>query len=171
MNTSLTADRPITLTTRHIHVLPDLALMLTCTPKGLHTITFHHPPVIHSAHPSTLPAFMPITISLLRAYFRGTPTDFTPIPLDITSATPFELDVWAACRTIPWGHTRSYRWIAQQIHKPRSARAVGNALAKNPLPILIPCHRVLRHDGSLGGFTAGLPLKRQLLHLENLHTT
>ena len=68
--------------------------------------------------------------------------------------------------TIPRGETRSYAWIAKKIGKPRAARAVGAACGANPVPIIVPCHRVIASDGSLGGFGGGLPLKRRLLKLE-----
>jgi len=74
--------------------------------------------------------------------------------------------VWAVDRRIPYGETRSYGWIAQQIEKPHAARAVGGALAANPIPIIIPCHRVVRQDGSLGGYGGGIQMKADLLALE-----
>ncbi len=170
MNPSYAPLKQRQLPSRSIHVLPDLALTITWTPSGLHSITFHPTHTrTDSLNDSHLPAFVTNTVSLLRTYFDGTPTAFSSIPLDLTPATPFQRNVWSACRTIPWGRTRSYGWIARQIRKPAAARPVGNALRLNPIPILIPCHRVIRHDGSLGGFSAGLHLKRQLLQLENRH--
>jgi len=74
--------------------------------------------------------------------------------------------VWQATRLIPYGETRSYLWVAVQIGKPGAARAVGQALGRNPLPVIIPCHRVIASDGGLGGFTGGLVMKRRLLELE-----
>ncbi|MFC2032990.1 methylated-DNA--[protein]-cysteine S-methyltransferase [Chloroflexota bacterium] len=104
-------------------------------------------------------------IQRFKAYFDGKITAF-PDRLDISEATPFQRSVWEADRLIPYGETRSYGWIAQQIGNPKSGRAVGNALGKNPLPIIVPCHRVLAGDGRLGGFTGGLETKKQLLRLE-----
>ena len=69
-------------------------------------------------------------------------------------------------RRIPRGQTRSYGWVAQRIGKPRAVRAVGAACGANPVPVIIPCHRVIASDGSLGGFGGGLPMKRRLLALE-----
>ena len=69
-------------------------------------------------------------------------------------------------RLIPYGETRSYIWLAEQLGKMGAVRAVGQALARNPLPIIIPCHRVVAKDGQLGGFTGGMEIKRQLLYLE-----
>lgn len=81
-------------------------------------------------------------------------------------ATPFQAKVLAALQRIPYGETRSYRDIADAIGKPRAVRAVGGANGRNPLPIVIPCHRVIGADGSLTGFGGGLAIKRHLLELE-----
>jgi methylated-DNA-[protein]-cysteine S-methyltransferase len=101
----------------------------------------------------------------LQDYFSGYKVSF-PDELDLSSATPFQRAVWQATRQIPYGETRSYGWLAKKIGKPGAARAVGQALSRNPLPIIIPCHRVIRSDGSLGGFSDGLEMKRRLLYLE-----
>ncbi|MBA7618918.1 Methylated-DNA--protein-cysteine methyltransferase [subsurface metagenome] len=100
-----------------------------------------------------------------RIYLSGGKITF-PDQLDLSGATPFQRRVWEITRLIPYGETRSYTWVAQQVDKPRVARAVGQALARNPLPIIIPCHRVLTIDGRLGGFGGGVEMKRRLLHLE-----
>ncbi|OGR48188.1 MAG: 6-O-methylguanine DNA methyltransferase [Elusimicrobia bacterium GWC2_51_8] len=85
------------------------------------------------------------------------------------SYTPFQQAVWRACMKIPKGQTRSYKWIAKQIDKPGAMRAVGSALGKNPFAPIVPCHRVIKSDGTLGGFSApgGLASKRRLLRKEN----
>jgi methylated-DNA-[protein]-cysteine S-methyltransferase len=101
----------------------------------------------------------------LKLYFDGHRVDF-PDELDLSGATTFRRDVWKATRLIPYGETRSYAWVAEQIKKPGSARAVGQALGKNPLPVIIPCHRVLASDGQPGGFAGGVETKKMLLHLE-----
>ena len=90
-----------------------------------------------------------------------------PDALDTTHATPFQDAVWEATLAIPYGEARSYTWIAQQISNPRAIRAVGQALAKNPLPIVVPCHRVVGSGGRLGGYSGGLELKQYLLHMES----
>jgi len=100
-----------------------------------------------------------------RAYFAGHKVDF-PDRLDLSTATAFQREVWETTRLIPYGETRSYTWVAEQIRKQRAVRAVGQALGKNPLPVIIPCHRVLASNGGLGGFSGGLEMKRFLLHLE-----
>jgi len=88
------------------------------------------------------------------------------LPISPASASRFARAVWRACCGIPCGETRSYGWIARRIGQPKSTRAVGRALGANPLPLVIPCHRVVRSDGSLGGFSSGLALKKRLLILE-----
>ena len=82
----------------------------------------------------------------------------------------FQREVWEATRLIAYGEARSYQWVAGQIKKPKATRAVGQALGSNPLPIIVPCHRVLASDGKLGGFTGGLDMKKNLLHLEGLRS-
>jgi len=89
----------------------------------------------------------------------------SPSP-SILWGTPFERDVWRALQTIPYGQCVSYQWVAIQIGRPMATRAVGNAVGNNPIPIIIPCHRVIRKDGSLGGFSSGLSIKRALLKIE-----
>lgn len=101
----------------------------------------------------------------LQKYFGGLEVSF-PDKLDLSAATPFQQRVWQAARQIAYGETRSYGWLAERTGKPGAARAVGQALSKNPLPIIIPCHRVIGSDGSLGGFSDGLEMKSHLLHLE-----
>jgi methylated-DNA-[protein]-cysteine S-methyltransferase len=101
----------------------------------------------------------------LVAYFAGHRVDF-PDRLDLSAVTAFRRKVWMATRLIPYGETRSYTWVAQQVEKPKAVRAVGQALGSNPLPVIIPCHRVLASNGELGGFSGGLEMKRFLLHLE-----
>lgn len=83
--------------------------------------------------------------------------------------TPFQKKVWTALRKIPYGQTRSYGEIAQRIGHPKAFRAVGNANGKNPVPLIIPCHRVIESNGGLGGFGHGLKVKKQLLDFEKAH--
>lgn len=101
----------------------------------------------------------------LIGYFNGKAAAF-PDRLDLASASPFQSIVWQFVRSIPYGHTKSYSWVAQHIGKPGGARAVGQALAKNPLPIVVPCHRVIGAQGELGGFSSGLEIKQLLLQME-----
>ena len=104
-------------------------------------------------------------IERLGFYFNGQRINF-PDKLDLSGATVFQREVWEATRLIPYGETRSYQWVAGQIKQPKAARAVGQALGRNPLPIIVPCHRVLASDGKPGGFTGGLNMKKSLLRLE-----
>ena len=101
----------------------------------------------------------------LQAYFSGQEVALDD-ELDLSRATPFQRLVWETTRLIPYGETRSYAWVAEQIKQPQATRAVGQALGKNPVPIIVPCHRVMASGGQLGGFTGGLTMKRLLLHLE-----
>ena len=78
----------------------------------------------------------------------------------------FERLVWNTLREVPYGETRTYKWLADRIGRPRSCRAVGNALGKNPIPIIFPCHRIIESDGSLGGYSSGTDIKRRLIEME-----
>lgn len=100
----------------------------------------------------------------LLEYFAGERKEFD-LPL-APQGTPFQQMVWAALRDIPWGELRAYRDIAQAVNCPKGFRAVGMANHNNPLPIFIPCHRVVGADGSLGGYASGLATKRALLAIE-----
>ncbi len=100
-------------------------------------------------------------------YFKGDQTELLfPIDLGLEGCTPFQKDVWEATARIPYGQLRSYGWIANEIGRPLAPRAVGQALGSNRLPIIITCHRVVRSDGSLGGFSGGLHWKEGLIELE-----
>ncbi len=103
--------------------------------------------------------------SRLQAYFKGELIEFND-KID-PQGTPFQKQVWEMTRRIPYGKTQSYLWLAEQINRPRAARAVGQALGANPLPIIVPCHRVLTSSGELGGFGGGVEMKRSLLKLES----
>jgi methylated-DNA-[protein]-cysteine S-methyltransferase len=101
----------------------------------------------------------------LEEYLHGRRKEFD-LALDLNTCTSFQREVLLAAQNIPYGETRSYEQLAQMIGKPKASRAVGGALGGNPVPIVIPCHRVLAKDGSLCGFRGGVELKRQLLKLE-----
>ncbi len=111
------------------------------------------------------PAALAASAAQLEQYARGERRVFD-LALDLVG-TQFELSVWEALRAIPWGCSRTYGQIAAAIGAPHASRAVGRANGRNPLPIVVPCHRVLSADG-LGGFSAGLALKQRLLALEGL---
>lgn len=101
----------------------------------------------------------------MNEYFEGKRSDFT-IPLQLVG-TPFQQDVWKILMHIPFGDTISYKEEAQLLKKPKAARAVANANAQNMISILIPCHRIIQSNGSLGGYAGGIDKKKQLLELEN----
>jgi O-6-methylguanine DNA methyltransferase len=101
----------------------------------------------------------------IAAFLAGSRRTFD-VPLDLAVGTAFQRRVWRAATQIPFGQVRSYRWLAGQVGGTRYARAVGNALGANPVPLIVPCHRIVASDGSLGGFSCGLPIKRRLLALE-----
>ena len=111
------------------------------------------------------PKYFKILIEQFQSYFKGELRSFK-FPLDLRLGTPFQKKVWESLLTIPYGVTRSYKWLAKSINNPNSARAVGNANGQNPLSIVIPCHRVVRENGELGGYTGGIQIKRYLLGLE-----
>ena len=104
------------------------------------------------------------TIRQLKAYFAGRLKAFD-LPL-VPEGTAFQRKVWRALQTIPYGKTLSYGELARRIRQPTASRAVGAANGQNPIPVIIPCHRVIGANGSLTGFGGGLPIKRQLLALE-----
>jgi methylated-DNA-[protein]-cysteine S-methyltransferase len=101
----------------------------------------------------------------LDAYFRGAGRHFD-VPLDL-HGTPFQMRVWRALVQIPYGQTISYSGLAEQLGSPKGTRAVGSANGRNPIAIVVPCHRVIAAHGSLGGYAGGLDLKRWLLDLES----
>ena len=105
-------------------------------------------------------------VERFKVYFAGGKVNF-PDELDLSGATPFQHRVWESTRFIPYGETRSYLWVARQIGRPGAVRAVGQSLGKNPLSIIVPCHRVIASDGGLGGFGGGVEMKKYLLRLEN----
>ena len=103
-------------------------------------------------------------IAQIFEYLEGERTEFD-LRLDLRG-TEFQLQVWEALQAIPFGECRSYRDIAVAVGRPRAVRAVGTANGANPLPLIVPCHRVINSDGKLGGYGGGLPLKAQLLAME-----
>ncbi len=107
-------------------------------------------------------------IERLVAFYRGEAVDFSDVELDMEGRPPFFRRVWQTVREIPRGETMTYGEVALRVGKPGAARAVGQAMAANPYPPIVPCHRVLGHKGRLGGFRGGLDLKRHLLALEGI---
>ena len=110
-------------------------------------------------------SWLRLTERALEQALAGKTPDRLP-PLDLSSGTEFQRRVWNALRRIPSGQTKSYLQVAQSIGRPRAVRAVGQACGANPIPVVIPCHRVLAAGGKLGGFSSGLDWKRKLLARE-----
>ncbi|WP_329105819.1 methylated-DNA--[protein]-cysteine S-methyltransferase [Micromonospora sp. NBC_01699] len=104
-------------------------------------------------------------IEQLRSYFAGELTDFT-VPLSVRRGSDFERAVWREMSTIPYGKMRTYGEVATALGDPGAARAVGVACNRNPIPVIVPCHRIVGAGGKLVGFGGGLPRKRQLLEIE-----
>ena len=101
----------------------------------------------------------------LKEYFEHGKDTFA-IEIVLIRGTEFDHRVWLTLKEIPFGETRTYKWLAEKIGKPNASRAVGQALGRNPIPILLPCHRIIESDGSLGGFSGGVDIKRRLLDIE-----
>jgi methylated-DNA-[protein]-cysteine S-methyltransferase len=103
----------------------------------------------------------------LEEYFSGRRDEFD-VPLDFAGVSPFTQSVLTATAAVPFGHLATYRDIAEQIGSPGATRAVGNALGRNPIPVIVPCHRIVRSDATIGGYTGGLGIKKRLLALEGI---
>jgi len=146
-------------------------LYLAVTDAGLSRVGFHQPQAAFFALLDPLarterdPGAVKQAARQLREYFAGRRTIFD-LALDWGRVGAFQRRVLEAALTIPVGKTLSYRQVAQAIGKPKSSRAVGQALARNPIPVVVPCHRVLGSDGSLHGYAGGLERKAILLRLE-----
>lgn len=141
-------------------------ILLARNDHGLTHLNFQegtHPLLVDPAWRQERDAFREATAQL-DAYFAGELREFS-LPL-APQGTPFQLAVWQALQTIPYGRTLTYSQLAQQIGKPKAVRAVGAANGRNPIPLIIPCHRVIGADGSLTGYGGGLPIKEALLNLE-----
>ncbi len=140
-------------------------LELRVSSKGVRSISFISSPprpVKSGHHP-----LMRKLINELDQYFANKLITFS-VPLDLESGTLFQRRVWEQLALIPYGETRSYVDIARKVDCPRGSRAVGLANKNNPIPIVIPCHRVIRADGSLGGYDSGIEIKKNLLALEGV---
>jgi len=150
------------------------SLLLVATERGLIRIAFasqDHDRVLDQLATAISPRVLEAPRRLdpaaqeLDEYFAGTRRDFD-LPLDLTTTGEFRRAVQLLLPTIGYGHTVSYAELAALAGRPAAVRAVGTACATNPLPVVVPCHRVLRGDGSLGGYLGGLEAKRTLLDLE-----
>lgn len=142
-----------------VYTYPACSLRLGCTEEALVSVDFTTEPA--GGEPSALSARAD---AQLREYFAGTRKSFD-LPL-APQGTDFQMRVWQALLNIPYGETRSYKQLAAEVGNEKASRAVGGALNKNPIAIIVPCHRVVGSDGSLAGFAGGTDLKAALLALE-----
>lgn len=135
---------------------------------GLYMTQHRHIPPQHTFGPQVAATDVPVlarTAEQLSAYFAGETPDFT---IDLSaSGTPFQQRVWTALRDIPYGETVSYGELAAALGRPTASRAVGLANGRNPISIIVPCHRVVGADGSMTGYGGGVERKRWLLSFEN----
>lgn len=148
---------------------PYSPLTVIGSPEGLRAILWHADDPTRVGLPEIPPRGSAVTVEeavrQLREYFHGDRTSFD-LPLDLRG-TAFQIDVWRALAEIPYGETRTYAEQAARLGRPAAARAVGAANGRNPLSIVLPCHRVIGSDGALRGFAGGLEAKRALLAFEN----
>ncbi len=137
------------------------SLYLEFSGKLLTGISFRKPSAIPFKESSVPEEFK----KELASYFNGVCIDFNQ-KVKFLIGTDFEKKVWNALKGIPFGETRTYKWIAEKIANPSATRAVGRALSKNPIIIVVPCHRVIESNGSIGGYSPGVNTKRRLLEME-----
>jgi methylated-DNA-[protein]-cysteine S-methyltransferase len=123
-----------------------------------------------AARPEAPPPRVEQVIADIQRYLAGTKVEFSSVALDLPDVAPFHRQVYDAARSVGWGRTASYGDLARQIGVPGEAREVGQALARNPIPIIVPCHRIVTSDGKIGGFSApgGASTKERLLALEGV---
>jgi len=140
-------------------------LELVVSDRGVRSVSFIPKPKVRQTLPDN-PIIQKLVKELDR-YFAGESITFS-VPLDPPEGTEFQREVWEQLTTIPYGETRSYGEVAEAMGRRRSARAVGNANGSNSIPIIIPCHRVIKSDGSLGGYGSGVHIKKFLLNLEGV---
>lgn len=144
-------------------------LWVAVSPLGLVAVTRGEDPDPDAAGRALDPDSAAAALTELRAYFDGQLRTFS-LPLDLRSAAPFDAAAWSAARQIPYGETVSYGELAAMAGYPRAARAAGNAMARCPFSPVVPCHRVIRADGTLGGWGADTWVKRWLLDMERRTT-
>lgn len=139
-------------------------LAIVAGDSGIQQIRFDGIPPVDGVRDDAHPALLAAR-DQLRSYFAGELNAFD-LELD-ARGTPFQMRVWGELQRIPYGETRSYADIAKAVESPKAVRAVGAANGKNPIPIVVPCHRVIGSDGSLVGFGGGMEMKKLLLNLES----
>jgi methylated-DNA-[protein]-cysteine S-methyltransferase len=136
-------------------------LYLIFSQKTLTGITFKKPADIAFKKGAAPKGFL----SELQDYFHGIGKSFNQ-KTKFLKGTDFEKKIWSSLKDIPFGETRTYKWMAEKAGNPMAMRAVGQALSKNPIPIVLPCHRVIESDGSIGGYSSGVKIKVRLLEME-----
>jgi O-6-methylguanine DNA methyltransferase len=149
--------------------LPDLlsGLKLEASDRGLSAIRFDGTRGAGTRSTDQAGPIVNAAARQLREYFAGERFGFD-VPLDLRG-TPFQVEVWLALTRIPYAETSSYRDIAIAVNRPKGFQAIGQANTRNPVPIIVPCHRVINADGSMGGYGGGADRKFQLLELERIH--
>lgn len=150
---------------------PDGTFIAYYSEKGLAQLDFPNGRKTTAAEPTSaeVKRWHKLTTRAINDVLDGKPLTSMP-PLDLSSGTDFQREVWGALQKISFGKTKSYSEIAVAVGRPKGARAAGSACGANPIPLLIPCHRVLAAGGKLGGFSGGLDWKRKLLQRENVTT-
>lgn len=149
-----------------VYAMPLGRLTIEANDKGITAVYFGDVELDTPRKPSKLTNN---AATQIQEYFAGKRRVFD-LPLDPTG-TDFQLSVWNALQTVPYGETRTYAQVAEMIGKPHAYRAVGMANNKNPIPILIPCHRVIGANNALVGYAAGVKIKRYLLKIEGIDTS
>jgi len=145
-------------------------LLIASTPKGICRMALGEEELINQMVEDEIikdEGYFSDILKDLEAYFAGKPVEFR-CQLDLREGTGFQRRVWEEIRRIPYGQVWSYKRVAEVVGNPKAPRAVGGALRANPIPIIIPCHRVIASDGTLGGYSLGLDVKRWLLGLEGV---
>lgn len=145
-------------------------MLLAASDRGLAGVWFEgqkHGPDARGWREDASHPVLQAAVAQLRSYFAGERQDFE-LPLDLQAGTPFQQSVWSALCAIPRGDTTSYAALARRLGKPQAARAIGAAVGRNPVSIVVPCHRVLGTGGSLTGYAGGLERKTALLQLEGV---
>jgi methylated-DNA-[protein]-cysteine S-methyltransferase len=141
-------------------------LELTASPAGITRVGYRRGATAAARRPvGRIGRLLEQARQELAEYLAGRRSFFS-VPVDLSAVPEFERAALEIAGRIPFGEVRSYKWIAEQLGQPEAARAVGGAMAGNPVPLIVPCHRVVRSDGGLGGYTFGLVRKAALLDLE-----
>ncbi len=137
-------------------------LYMTFSGKSLLEIAFKKPALKKGKAPESFK-------KQLSDYFDGGLREFKQ-NITMDEGTEFEKQVWLAIKDVPFGETKTYKWLAERLGTPGGSRAVGQALSKNPIPIVIPCHRIIESTGKIGGYSSGVDIKRRLLEMEYYHS-